>query len=429
MLPIKIFIRTLYTATVLLLLPLGACKSTPPLIKCSDLLGCITIDTNQPIKLGVLQALSGKVAPLGEAQVRGLQLALDNKDNKILSHPVELQIEDTGCTREGGANAALKVIADPQTVAIFGTTCSEAAASASKVMSAAGITMISGNNSAPFLTSVAGEVAPHWQLGFFRTAANEENAGKLAATFAYTELGLRTAATINDNDIYTKGLTESFNYTFTGLGGEVILDLAINKGEQILTPTLTAIAKAQPEILFFPLFQPEGNQVLLQTRALPSLKNIPMITGGALIEKSFFEDVGNVAIGVYFVGQAYPHGLQAQQLLQQYIKKYKKDPGVDYYLSAYDAANLLIRAITEATIVNSDGTLLIGRKAIRDSLYSTQNFEGVTGNLSCDKFGDCATPSFNIFLLKNPQQGITGLRQNIVYSTSPVLQNSFHQQL
>lgn len=405
----------LHIASLLLLLIFAGCKSTPPRATCSDILGCVTVEPDQPINIGVLQALSGKVAPLGEAQVKGLELALDNKNNKILGHPVQLQIEDTGCTSEGGANAALKVIADPQTVAILGTTCSAAAASASKVMTNAGLTMISGNNSAPFLTSVEGKVAPNWQPGFFRTTANQENAGKLAATFAYTELGLHTAATINDNDIYTKGLTEGFNYAFTNLGGKVILDLSINKGEQELSPTLAAIDKAQPDVLFFPLFQAEGKQVLRQIRALPSLKNIHLITGGALIENSFIQDMGEATTGVYFVGPTYPHNIQTQRIMDQYEKKYKKSPDVDYYLYAYDAANLLINATTKATIVNSDGTLLIGRKKIRDFLYTTQDFKGVTGNLSCDKFGDCATPSYKILLMKKPQQGIAALRQNIVY--------------
>lgn len=237
-----------------------------------------------------------KIAPLGQAQIRGLELALDKRGNAILGHPIDLQIEDTGCTPEGGANSALKIIADPQTIAIFGSTCSGAAATASRAMSDAGLTMISGNNSAPFLTSIAGKAAPNWQAGFFRTAPNEENAGKAAADYVFLQLGLQRAATIHDNDIYTKGLAESFKKAFTDLGGVIVLDTAINKGELEMEPVLTAVINSDAQLLFFPLFQPEGNNILLQARKLPALNDTLLISGGALIEKSFLDEIGRAHV-------------------------------------------------------------------------------------------------------------------------------------
>ena len=89
---------------------LSSCSNSETPFTCTDPLGCVELSPEKPIKIGVLQALSGKVSPLGQAQVRGLQLALDKRKGEILSHPVVLQIEDTGCTAEGGANAALKII-------------------------------------------------------------------------------------------------------------------------------------------------------------------------------------------------------------------------------------------------------------------------------------------------------------------------------
>jgi branched-chain amino acid transport system substrate-binding protein len=364
-----------------------------------------------------LQALSGKVAPLGQAQLRGLELALGKRENMLLGHSIVLQIEDTGCTQEGGANAALKVIADPQTIAIFGSTCSGAAATASQAMSVAGLTMISGNNSAPFLTSIAGGKAPNWQAGFFRTAPNEEYAGKTAADYVFLQLGLREAATIHANDIYTRGLTESFKKAFTELGGEIVLDTAINKGETEMEPVLTAVINSAAQLLFFPLFQPEGNNILLQSRALPALDKTLLISGGALIEKSFLADVGEVGKGMYFVGPSNPEGAVVDQLTAAYEMKFKELPTVDYYLSGYDAAALLFHAIEQVTIQEKDGTLHLGRTALRENLYATTGFKGVTGTLSCNQFGDCARPAFDVLRLDDPSQGLEGLQSNKVFSS------------
>jgi branched-chain amino acid transport system substrate-binding protein len=396
---------------------LSSCSESEPPFTCTDSLGCVTVAPGEPVKIGVLQALSGKVAPLGQAQLRGLELALGKRENMLLGHSIVLQIEDTGCTQEGGANAALKVIADPQTIAIFGSTCSGAAATASQAMSVAGLTMISGNNSAPFLTSIAGGKAPNWQAGFFRTAPNEEYAGKTAADYVFLQLGLREAATIHANDIYTRGLTESFKKAFTELGGEIVLDTAINKGETEMEPVLTAVINSAAQLLFFPLFQPEGNNILLQSRALPALDKTLLISGGALIEKSFLADVGEVGKGMYFVGPSNPEGEVVDQITAAYEMKFKELPTVDYYLSGYDAAALLFHAIEQVTIQEKDGTLHLGRTALRENLYATTGFKGVTGTLSCNQFGDCARPAFDVLRLDDPSQGLEGLQSNKVFSS------------
>jgi len=403
-----------------LLTLLAGCNKPEPGFTCTDPLGCVDVAPGESIQIGVLQAVSGEVAPLGQAQIRGLELALDKKKGKILDHPVSLQIEDTGCTAEGGANAALKIIANPRTVAIFGTTCSGAAATAAQAMSDAGLTMISGNNSAPFLTSIAGRPAPNWQDGYFRTAPNEENAGRAAAGYAYKQLGLRRAATINDNDIYTRGLTESFKKAFIKLGGEIVLDTAINKGETQMLPVLTAVINSKADLLFFPLFQPEGNHLLLQARTLPALQNTLLISDGALIEKTFLEAVGEAAGGMCFVGPVQPTGPAVERLARSYTEKFKEDPTVSYYLSGYDAADLLFHAIEQTAIQDRSGVLHIGRQKLRNSLYATKTFKGVTGVLSCDQFGDCGRSSFHVLRLDNPSLGLRGLEANVVFSADSI---------
>jgi branched-chain amino acid transport system substrate-binding protein len=50
---------------------------------------------------------------------------------------------------------------------------------------------------------------------------------------------------------------------------------------------------------------------------------------------------------------------------------------------------------------NKEGTLLIGRQALRDALYSMSNFYGLTGLLSCDEYGDCANTVIAINQIKN----------------------------
>jgi len=396
---------------------LSACSKDTERKPCTDAIACVNIPNDAPIKIGVIQSLSGQIAPLGQEQIRGFELALAGRNGKLLGHEVSLQIEDTGCQPEGGANAALKIVADPSIVAIFGTTCSGDAATASEVMSKAGLSMISGNNSASFLTSMAGRKAPKWQPGYFRTAPNEESSGPAAATFAYERLGIRKAATINDGDLYTSGLTDGFAKKFKELGGHIVLAATVNKTDTNMGPVLTAVTNSKAELVFFPLFQPEGNHLLLQARKTPALNRTVLMSDGSLIEQSFIDSVKDAAVGMYFIGPTPPsHSSEMDALLQSYKKRFQAEPSTFYYVSAYDAAEILFRAIEKAAVKDKSGAVSIGRQALRDALYATRDHKGIGGRMSCNEFGDCAPPRFNVLRLKTPADGVEGLKANVQFT-------------
>ena len=130
---------------------------------------------------------------------------------------------------------------------------------------------------------------------------------------------------------------------------------------------------------------------------MPGFENMALMTGGALIDRSFLESVGESARGLYFVGPSRPPKSITGVLDEKYKKKYNSLPSTSYYLSAYDAASLLFEAIETVAVHAPDAeTLLIGRQALRNALYGIKKFKGVTGLLTCNEFGDCAQPVFNV---------------------------------
>ncbi len=174
-------------SSVLIVTLLTACQQTPP-FECTDAIGCVTIAPDEPIKIGVLHALTGGAARTGIEQNRSIELAIAERGDELVGHPIELQIEDSLCTSEGGAHAALKIVADPQIIAILGTTCSGAAVSASEIMSEGGLAMISASNTAPSLTSVGRQPGSDWYPGYLRIAHNDSEVGRAAAVFALLSL-------------------------------------------------------------------------------------------------------------------------------------------------------------------------------------------------------------------------------------------------
>jgi branched-chain amino acid transport system substrate-binding protein len=145
------------------------------------------------------------------------------------------------------------------------------------------------------------------------------------------------------------------------------------------------------------------------------------MSDGALIENSFITAVGDLARGMYFVGPGSSVTTRSKKVAEAYLKKFKEKPATSYYQSGYDAVELLLRAIERTTVSRADGLVSIGREALRRQLYQTKNFDGITGTLSCDQFGDCAYPVFHVLRLDNPQQGVEGLQKNVQFTFTPFM--------
>lgn len=80
---------------------------------------------------------------------------------------------------------------------------------------------------------------------------------------------------------------------------------------------------------------------------------------------------------------------------------------------------MVLEAIATAAILSPNGTLQIGRQALREALYQTSNFEGVTGSLSCHPFGDCAHNPFSTVQFQDPRTSLQGLENNRVSDSLP----------
>jgi branched-chain amino acid transport system substrate-binding protein len=399
---------------------LAGCRPAATPFECTDAIGCVKIAPGEPIKIGVLQALSGDLAVQGLEHLDCIQLALKDRGNELLGHPIELHSADSRCSREGGTTAVLKLTADPQMVGIVGPTCSSAAASAMVEVAEAGLVMISGSSSSISLTSVGGEPGPDWRPGFLRTAQNDAVVGRAAATFAFQVLGVRKAATINDGDPYTRGLTDTFAQGFAELGGDVVLAIAVNKGDTDMRPVLNAVAASGAELLFFPVFRPEGDYIVLQAGAVEGMESTTLMSAEGVYFDTFVEAIAEAGIGMHFITPVMPEGPAYDDFVARYEAQFNERPTkTPYHAHVYDAANLLLDAVEAVAVQDGDGTLHVRRQALRDALYATSGKQGLIGSLTCDEYGDCGVARFEVVRLDDPAAGFEGLAANVVYTYPP----------
>jgi len=396
----------------------AGCGPAQAPFECSDAIGCVEIASGAPIKIGVIQNLTGE-GPPGLSLLRCVELALDSRNGRLLGHAVELVRADAQCSGAGGTTAALQIVADPQIVGIVGPTCSGEAVTAIQVVSDAGMVMISGSSTAPSLTSVGGERGLDWQPGFLRTAQNDALAGRAAAIFAFQELAKRKAATINGGDPYTRGLTDTFRQAFVELGGQVVLDAAVNEGDTEMEPVLEAVAASGAELLFFPVYEPEGDYIVLQAAEMEPLDQIALMSAEGVYFESFVVAVGQSGVGMYFITPSFSKSSEYNAFISRYEATYQEPPIPIYTATTYDAANLLLSAVESIAVQEQDGTLHVGRQALRDALYTTTGFPGLTGSLTCSRYGDCGVARFNAERLDDPAAGLKGLEANVIWGYPP----------
>jgi branched-chain amino acid transport system substrate-binding protein len=184
-------------------------------------------------------------------------------------------------------------------------------------------------------------------------------------------------------------------------------------------PVLTAVARSGAELLFMPVFRPEGDYLVLQAREVEGLDTVTLMSAEGLYLDAWIESVGQAGIGMYLVTPTTPEGPARDALVSRYETRYGEAPTAVYYAHTYDAANMLLDAIEAVAVQGEDGTLHIGRQALRDALYTTAGYRGLTGSLTCDAYGDCGVARFQVTRLDDPEAGLEGLAANVVYTYPP----------
>ena len=113
------------------------------------------------------------------------------------------------------------------------------------------------------------------------------------------------------------------------------------------------------------------------------------------LESGFIETAGSPNATYYasspdvtvFQGGAFYN----DEFLPAYNTQFGTEPTSVFHAHAYDAAQILFAAITAVAADDGSGNLTISRTALRDAVFATNGYEGITGIITCNEFGDCAT--------------------------------------
>jgi hypothetical protein len=212
------------------------------------------------------------------------------------------------------------------------------------------------------------------------------------AEFAINDLGITQVAVIHDGDTYTEGLANIFIEAFLELGGELVTVESVDANTEDVTPTLDLIAAVgPPQLLYYPVFMPLGAHITKQAQEVAGLENVILVASDAIQTSSFIEETGADSEGMYFSGPDLKFiSERYDRFLLAYQEKFGSEPMASFHAHAFDAVSMILDGIEQVAQVADDGTLLIGRQALRDALFATSGMVGLTGTITCDVYGDCA---------------------------------------
>lgn len=319
------------------------------------------------------------------------------KRGRLDGHPIKIEFEDEGCSAEGGQTAASRLASNSALVGVLGSSCSSAALAGVPILWNAKIPAVGVGPTSPALTVPTR--GPNFD-GFVRVSFNDVATGAFVAKYVVEALKAKTAATVHDGSSYAEQVVRVFEENFKQHGGSITASEAISPTDTDMRPMLTRVAINRPDVLFMPLYVAAGAYMVRQQPEVRGLEKTILVATDPIMAPGFLSAAGKAAIGVQMVGIDFrPEtlGPAYQRFVETYKKRNGEAPIAGFHAYGYDATGVLLAAIHKVAAQDANGNMYVGKKALRDALYATKDYDGITGKLTCNQYGDCASPTYAVW--------------------------------
>lgn len=380
-------------------LTLTACGSRD-----DDKKGSSGSDSKTTVVIGVDAPLTGSLSALGQGIKNSVDLAAKtaNKNNEVPGIEFKIEaLDDQAVPASGQANAT-KLVGNKDVLGAVGPLNSGVAQSMQGVFDKANLTQVSPANTNPALSQGddwAGGNGKRVFKTYFRTCATDVVQGKFAAQYLYKDAKKKKVYVVDDKQTYGAGLAAIFSEEFTRLGGKVIGTDHVTVKETDFSSTADKVKNSGADSVYYGGQYPEGG--LLSDQVKKTGAKIPTMGGDGIYDPAFISASGEANDGDYATSIGYP--VEALPTAKQFITDYKaggyKDPYAAYGGYSYDAGWAIIQAV-KAVVAANDGKLPDDARAKVTEAMSKVSFDGVTGKVSFDEFGDTTNKQLTVYEVK-----------------------------
>lgn len=354
------------------------------------------------VTIGVDAPLTGDLLPLGKGIANSVDLALRqaNETNEVPGVTFAVKSSDDKGRPALGRRNATAFVADKSVLGVVGPLNSSVAQSMQKTFNDANLVEVSPANTTPDLTQ-----GTSWQTGnkkrpyksYFRTATTDAVQGPFAAQYLYSDAMKTKVFLLDDGSTYGTGLTGTFKDKFLELGGKIVGIDRVNPDAKDFAETVARVSDSGADAVYYGGYYPAAGPLSAQLKEADV--KIPLIGGDAVYSPQFIDLAGDGANGslATSVGARIEQLDSAKEFVQKYRASNYKDPYLTYGGYAYDSAWAIVQAVK--TVVQENGGKLPSsgaRAKITEAMQDT-SFDGVTGHVSFDKFGDATNKQLTVY--------------------------------
>ncbi|MEW6514901.1 MAG: penicillin-binding protein activator [Pseudomonadota bacterium] len=333
------------------------------------LAGC---SSGEPIKLGYLGGLSGRVADLGEAGRNGVQLAVDqvNAAGGVGGRQVDLIIQDDGQDSQK-AQAAIDAFVAAGVRTVIGPMTSTMAIAILDRSKEAGLLLISPTVTASTLSGRDDNL--------FKVVSSTQKHAQLSADSQFDQ-GTRRIAAVYDlgNSAYTEDWLQQFRKAFEARGGKFVAAESFKSGVDVSYGTaISKLLGSEADMLHFVASATDTVRLLQLARANGFEQPVSAATWAAteqLIELGG-RSVEGLRLTQYFDRDDSSPAYRAFH--EAYVSRYKQEPGFAS-VAAYDAVRAIFAAIAKQK----------NRESLKSALLTAGPYEGIQGSWQFDPYGD-----------------------------------------
>jgi branched-chain amino acid transport system substrate-binding protein len=281
-------------------------------------------------------------------------------------------------------------------VAVVGTLNSSVSQSVQPVLNSAGILQISPANTNDTLTKGA-DFASNPERPFdnyFRVCTTDSIQGPFAARYIFNELKLKKVATVHDKKTYGQGLVDAFSGEFTKLGGTIVSSQTINPDDKDFGAVISKIKPSAPQLLYYGGEYPQSGPLSQQMKAAGL--NIPLMGGDGMYSGDYIKLAGSGGTGdlATSVGAPTEELETAKKFVSDYEAADYKEAYEAYGAYSYDAGQAVVLALKEALGGADDAK---SARAAAIEAMGKVSFDGVTGEVAFDEFGDTTTKVLTVY--------------------------------
>jgi branched-chain amino acid transport system substrate-binding protein len=361
-------------------------------------------DGDTKVVIGLDAPLTGDLSALGLGMKNSVDLAVKtaNKEKYVKGVTFELKALDDQAQPTSGQQNATTFVGQEDVIGVVGPLNSSVGEAMQKVFNDANTALVSPANTNPSLTQ-----GLNWQkekkrpfASYFRTATTDAIQGPFAAQYVYNEAKLTKAFIIDDKKTYGAGLAATFKGEYEKLGGKVVGTEHINPEAKDFAAVATKVKSSGAQVVFYGGEYPAGGPLSKQIKAAGA--DVAFVGGDALKSPEYIKLAGKSSEGDFatLVGSELEKLDSAKEFIANYQAEGYKDAYEAYGGYSYDAAWSIIEAVKAVTEKNDGKLPEDARKQVVEALQGV-SFEGVSGTVSFDEFGDTTNKQLTVYEVKN----------------------------